>query len=99
MPRITGLSLLLIATLSSSLWESGAAAQPSPAAQASPAVRQACAADGNRLCVGVPREPDQMGRCIRQHWSELSAPCKSAILARRAALKDHPGAAAAPPPH
>lgn len=86
------------------LLRSGAAAQPTPAPnptasdKSTPAVRQACAADGDRLCVGVPREPREMTRCILQHWSKLSQPCKAAVIARRNELRAHP-AGAAPPPH
>ncbi|HEY1881198.1 MAG TPA: hypothetical protein VGG68_14825 [Caulobacteraceae bacterium] len=88
-PVLAGASVLLVG----SLIGSAVAAQPT-AAQApdpsSPAVRQACAADGRRLCVGVPREPREMTRCILQHWSELSAPCKSAVIVRRNELRAHP---------
>jgi hypothetical protein len=48
-------------------------------------VRQACAADIQRLCAGVQPGGGQLVRCIREHRSELSPACQEALAAARAA--------------
>jgi hypothetical protein len=62
-----------------------------------PDVRQACAADAARVCPNTPREHGQMMSCMRGHWNDLSQTCRSAVIARRAAMKGNRGDGQAPP--
>jgi|SRR6185437_11871962 starvation-inducible outer membrane lipoprotein len=49
------------------------------------AVRQACAADYRSLCSGVRPGGGEIAACFKQHASELSQPCRSALQAAQAA--------------
>jgi starvation-inducible outer membrane lipoprotein len=53
--------------------------------QADQAVRQACAPDYRSLCSGVRPGGGQIAACFKQHASELSQPCRSALQAAQAA--------------
>jgi hypothetical protein len=48
-------------------------------AQDKPTLRQACAADVQKLCSGVEPGGGRILRCMRQHQSELSPDCQSAM--------------------
>ena len=64
-----------------------ALATPSQAADAAPTaghpVREACAADFAKFCAGQDPWSDTGRACMRQHNSEFSESCRSAIAARR----------------
>ena len=49
------------------------------AAQQGPA-RQACGADISRLCAGIQPGEGQITGCVREHFTNLSAPCKNALI-------------------
>jgi hypothetical protein len=53
--------------------------------EADKAVRQACAADYRSLCTGTHPGGGQIAACFKQHASELSQPCRSALQAAQAA--------------
>lgn len=58
------------------------------AADAVPDLRQACAADFTKLCAGTTPGTPEARKCMRDHEAELSAPCKTAMDARRKAMRD-----------
>ena len=49
------------------------------------AIHAACSADKDRLCAAV--EPGGVGRCFREHWSEVSPNCRDVITHARAAIR------------
>ena len=49
------------------------------AAQQGPA-RQACGADINRVCAGIQPGEGRITTCVREHFAELSAPCRNALI-------------------
>jgi len=49
------------------------------AAQQGPA-RQACGADFSRLCAGIQPGEGRITGCVREHFTNLSAPCKNALI-------------------
>ena len=51
-------------------------------APAGPSVREACAADMQKLCAGLERPA--VRECMRSHMDQVSDGCKAAIAARRA---------------
>jgi hypothetical protein len=58
-----------------------------PAAAANPdTVRQACAADAQRLCGGLHKQ--KLRQCIRAHQADLSGPCKAALAAAHLKAKE-----------
>ena len=59
-----------------------------------PSIREACAADIQQFCADVDRS--QIRDCMTTHADQLSAGCKAAIAARRAARSGAPSAAPAP---
>ena len=62
------------------------AAQTPPPAM--PKLRQACAADFQRLCPDVTPGHGAVAQCIKGHVSDLSPDCKSALMARREAMRE-----------
>ena len=60
-------SLLALSTLGD------AAAQQGP-------VRQACGADINRACAGIQPGDGRITGCVREHFTQLSAPCRDALI-------------------
>jgi hypothetical protein len=60
-------------------------AQAGDAQAAAP--RQACVADVERLCPGVPRGGGRIRRCIVEKYDQLSDGCKAAMAAARALSK------------
>jgi len=60
-------SLLALSTLGD------AAAQQGP-------VRQACGADINRACAGIQPGDGRIMGCVREHFTQLSAPCRDALI-------------------
>jgi hypothetical protein len=67
--RLFGLAALLLALLR----PYGAAAQQGP-------VRQACGADISQACAGVQQGDGRITACIREHFSQLSASCRTALI-------------------
>jgi hypothetical protein len=51
----------------------GAAAQQGPA-------RQACGADLNQVCAGIQPGDGRISACVREHFSQLSAACRNALI-------------------
>jgi hypothetical protein len=49
------------------------------AAQQGPA-RQACGADISQLCAGIQPGEGRITGCVREHFTNLSAPCKNALI-------------------
>ena len=49
------------------------------AAQQGP-VRQACGADINRACAGIQPGDGRITGCVREHFTQLSAPCRDALI-------------------
>jgi hypothetical protein len=47
------------------------------------AARQACAADMTRLCPDAATPGSHPMQCLRQHASDISAPCAQALQAMR----------------
>jgi hypothetical protein len=73
---------LIATTLAVALIASAASAQPAGS------VREACAADMQKACPDAKPGPGGgMGACGRQHFSEFSQPCQSALLAMRARMQ------------
>jgi Cysteine rich repeat len=64
-----GLAALLLVPLALE----GAAAQQGPA-------RQACGADISRVCPGVQPGEGRVTACVREHFIQLSAPCRDALI-------------------
>ncbi len=44
-----------------------------------PDARIACSEDASRLCADVQLGRGELGRCLREHDAELSAPCRDAL--------------------
>jgi hypothetical protein len=61
----------------------GAAQTPPP----TPKLRQICAADFQKLCPNVTPGHGALAQCVRGHVQELSSDCKSALMARREAMR------------
>ncbi len=62
-------------------------------AQQSPApskmqIAEACGADVDRLCPGVPPGLGRIKACMKAHVSQLSAPCFDTLMAAAAANKE-----------
>ena len=51
----------------------GAAAQQGPA-------RQACGADISQLCAGIQPGEGRITACVSEHFTELSAACRNALI-------------------
>ena len=54
--------------------------------------REACRADVERLCTGVHPGGGRIAKCMREHRSEISPDCRTALKAtreRRQALKSN----------
>ena len=49
------------------------------AAQQGPA-RQACGADISQLCAGIQPGEGRITGCVREHFTQLSAPCRNALI-------------------
>ena len=63
----------LAASLLALLPPDGAAAQQGPA-------RQACAADIDRACAGIQPGEGRITACVGEHFTQLSAPCRNALI-------------------
>jgi Cysteine rich repeat len=48
-------------------------------AQDKPNLRQACAADAQKLCSGIEPGGGRILRCMREHQAELSPDCQAAL--------------------
>jgi hypothetical protein len=44
------------------------------------AARQACGADISQVCAGVKPGGGRITACVREHFTELSAPCRNALI-------------------
>lgn len=64
-----------------------ACAQTPPPAGSRQIVR-ACAGDIDRLCPGVPPGQGRIKACMKQHVTQLSAPCFDALMAAVAAARE-----------
>ena len=42
--------------------------------------RQACGADISQVCAAVKPGDGRITACVREHFAELSAPCRSALI-------------------
>jgi hypothetical protein len=62
-----------------------------------PKLRQICAADFQKLCPGVTPGHGAVAQCVRGHVQELSPDCKSALMARREAMRERKAAMGSPP--
>jgi len=51
------------------------------------AVRQACGAQIKQLCAGVQTGEGRLRDCVREHFNQLSEPCKQALLSSVAVVK------------
>ncbi|HEX3918597.1 MAG TPA: hypothetical protein VHW60_14765 [Caulobacteraceae bacterium] len=51
------------------------------------AAHEACAADMTRLCPDAATAGSHPMQCLRQHMSDISAPCAQALQAMRAARR------------
>jgi hypothetical protein len=51
-------------------------------------IAEACAADIDRLCPGVPPGQGRIKACMKAHVSQLSAPCFDTLMAAVAAKKE-----------
>jgi hypothetical protein len=71
MRKITrlGLAVALVALLA----PRGGAAQQG-------AARQACGADISKVCAAVQPGGGRITACVREHFTELSAPCRNALI-------------------
>jgi len=63
----------LAASLLALLPLGGAAAQQGPA-------RQACGADIDRVCAGIQPGDGRITACVGEHFTELSAACRNALI-------------------
>jgi hypothetical protein len=64
----------------------GTAPSPSaPAASAKAAVGEACMTDIHAYCASVPQGGGLIGQCLKEHASQLSSGCRSALIAARSA--------------
>ncbi len=69
-------------------------------------LRQVCAADFQKLCPDATPGHGAIAQCVKGHIQELSPDCKSALMARREAMRERkaamgsaPAAGAATPPN
>jgi hypothetical protein len=53
---------------------------PGEAAAQQGSARQACGADISRVCAGLQPGEDRITACVSEHFSELSAPCRTALI-------------------
>ncbi len=81
------------AALAACLAAGAAAAQTPP----TPRLREVCAADFQKLCPGVTPGHGAVAQCVRGHVQELSPDCKSALMARREAMRERKAATGNPP--
>ena len=51
-------------------------------------IAEACGADIDRLCPGVPPGQGRIKACMKAHFSQLSAPCFDTLMAAAAAKKE-----------
>ena len=72
-----------------------AAAQTPPPPMAK--MREVCAADMHRLCPDVAPGHGAVAQCFKGHVQELSPDCRSALMARREAMKERKAAMGAAP--
>jgi hypothetical protein len=63
----------LAASLLALLPLGGAAAQQGSA-------RQACGADFNQVCAGIQPGDGRISACVREHFTQLSAACRNALI-------------------
>jgi hypothetical protein len=90
--------IAVIGALGLALAGAAAAQQPQQGGQGRGMVRQACAADIQKLCPDVQPGPGGgMRKCIVSHQSELSDPCKNALAQMRARMQSQVGAVGANP--
>ncbi len=71
------------------------AASAQAQSQAGPSTREACAADKAKFCGTVAK--DQMKDCMKSHRDQFSPECKSAIAARKQAMRAQGAPQSAPP--
>jgi hypothetical protein len=62
-------------------------AQPAPA-PSKMQIAEACGADIDRLCPGVPPGQGRIKACMKAHVSQLSASCFDTLMAAAAAKKE-----------
>ncbi len=65
-----------------------AVAQPPPPAPSKMQIAEACGADIDRLCPGVPPGQGRIKACMKAHFSQLSAPCFDTLMAAAASKKE-----------
>jgi hypothetical protein len=53
-------------------------------------IAEACGADVDRLCPGVPPGMGRIKACMKAHVSQLSAPCFDTLMAAASAKKEQP---------
>ena len=53
-------------------------------------IAEACGSDIDRLCPGVPPGEGRIKACMKEHVSQLSAPCFDTLMAAAAAKKEPP---------
>ena len=76
----------------------GAQAQDAPSAPAmppAPSAREACKADYQKLCPGVPHGGGRILECLNSHKGELTTACQEALL-KAAPKTSGPDAASKP---
>ena len=73
----------------------GAAAAQTPPPM--PKLRQVCAADFQKLCPDVTPGHGAVAQCVKGHVQELSPDCKSALMARREAMRERKAAMGSTP--
>jgi hypothetical protein len=59
-----------------------------PPAPSKMQIAEACAADIDRLCPGVPPGQGRIKACMKAHFSQLSAACFDTLMAAAAAKKE-----------
>jgi hypothetical protein len=69
----------------------GAAAAQTPTAPMAQ-LRQVCAADFQKLCPDAVPGHGAIAQCVKGHVQELSPDCKSALMARREAMRERKAA-------
>ena len=79
MPRI----MLAVVTAAALL-----ALAPPVRAQEAMVLARACGSDIDRLCPGVPPGQGRIKACMKQHITQLSAPCFDAVLGAISAQKE-----------
>jgi hypothetical protein len=73
----------------------GAAAAQTPPAM--PKLREVCAADFLKLCPDVTPGHGAVAQCVKGHVQELSPDCRSALMARREAMRERKAAMGSAP--